>query len=449
MTEHRLPVVAVPHTPAAAVGIREILTAARGLCAPVLVVPRTVAERQPRLITAGSRLARVVVAADLDVVEAIVATAPEGVVTFDDGQLENADEARTVLGLPGAPEVAAPWDKLTQRTRLRRHGVSTLLAEPVDGPDDLRPAAEIVGVPGVLKRRRGTSGRSMRLVRDESDLRRELATREVWAGLLYEQVIPRGGHPSGRSWLGDYVSVETISSAGTHRHVAVLGKTPLSVSRWDGAGGEFAVRETGDVFPALLPEPVHREVLRKTAAALDALGIRSRVTHTELRAAADAVEVIEVNGRPGGWSTAAVLDALAGTGVVRAALATALDLACEVELGSPHHLAYVNPPFPARHGEVRSSVTRAELLAVPGVRRVDFVARKGDPRAATAFRVAGIQLRAETADELVAVLRAAVEALCLLFAEDGFGSDGWADTILRADASVSGRPSSATVRPWP
>jgi hypothetical protein len=437
MYDHRLPTVAVPHTPAAAVGIREILIAARDLCAPVLVVPKTVAEDQPGLVVAGSRLARVVVAADDRVVDAVVAQAPDGVVTFDDGQLENADAARVLLGLPGAPTVEAPWDKLTQRTRLRRGGVSTLAAEPVDDPDDLRRAIELVGLPGVLKRRRGVSGLSMRFLLDETDLRRELTARSEWSSMLYEPVIPSGDHPSGHAWLADYVSVETISDARSHRHVAVLGKTPLSVSRTDSAGQDFAVRETGDVFPSLLPATVYEEVLRKTSAALDALGVQWRVTHAELRATADLVEVIEVNGRNGGWSTAAILDAAAGTGVVRAALSTALGLPADVEVGLPGHIAHLIPPFPVRHGLVRSDVARADVMSLPGVFRVDFVARHGDPRAATAYRVAGVQLRAGCVEELGGFICTTVQALCRLFAEDDLGADEYARTMLaNRDADV-------------
>jgi hypothetical protein len=428
--DHRLPTVAVAHTHAAAVGIREILVAARDLCAPVLVVPKTVADNQPGLVVAGSRLTRVVVAADARVVDALVAEAPDGVVTFDDGQLENVDAARVVLGLPGAPTVQAPWDKLTQRTQLRRHGVSTLAAEPVDDPDGLRRAVDVVGLPGVLKRRRGVSGQSMQFLLDETDLRRELAARSEWPGLLYEPVIPRGHHPSGHPWLGDHVSVETVSDARTHRHVAVLAKAPLSVSRTDGAGRDFAVRETGDVFPSLLPPPVHREVLRKTSAALDALGVRWRVTHTELRATTDLVEVIEVNGRNGGSSTAAILAAAAGTGVVRAALSTALGLPAEVEAALPGLVAHLIPPFPERHGSVCSDVTRADVQALPGVFRVDFVARRGDQRAATAYHVAGVQLRAGCVEELAGFVRGTVQTLCRLFAQDGLSSDGWARTML-------------------
>lgn len=438
MTDHRLPTVAIPHTPAAAVGIREIVMAARGICAPILVVPRTVARTGPDLVAAGSRLARVVVTEDADIVGGIVATAPDGVVTFDDGQLENADGARTALGLPGAPTVEAPWDKLTQRTQLRRHGVSTLAAEPVNSPGDLRRAAASIGVPGVLKRRRGVSGLSMRFILDEVELRRELATRDAWAGLLYEEVIPRGDHPSGRAWLGDYVSVETVSEAGVHRHSAVLGKTPLSVA----PGGEFAVRETGDVFPPRLPDSVRRDVLRKTSAALDALGVRWRVTHAELRVTADLVEVIEVNGRTGGWSTAAVLDTLAGTGFVRAAMSTALGLPYVPRVDPAIHVAHLNPPFPVRHGLVCSDVTRTDLLAVPGVHKVGFVARFGEPRAATAYRIGGLLLRADSADGLADRVRTAVQALCRLFAADGFGSDAWARTML-AESTERG-----TRYPW-
>jgi hypothetical protein len=61
------------------------------------------------------------------------------------------------------------------------------------------------------------------------------------------------------------------------------------------------VAETGDVTPSRLPPDVRGLALERTGAALDALDVRWRVTHTELRVTQTEVEVIEVNhGRVGG-----------------------------------------------------------------------------------------------------------------------------------------------------
>jgi biotin carboxylase len=426
MSDDDLPIVAVVHTPAAAASLRDIVLAAQGLFRPVFVFPRPTA-----LVTVAARLARAVVAEDGAVAEAVAAEKPAGVVTFDDAQLEAADAARTALDLPGAPAVEAPWDKLVQRSRLRERGVSTLLAEPVDAPADLLRAVETVGLPGVLKKRRGAAGISMRFLRDGDDVREELDRREHWAGMLYEQFITRGEHPSGRGWIGDHVSVETISDGHGRQHVAVFDKTPLSISYAQGPGRDYMVRETGDVYPSVLPDDVREKVFEKTSAALDALGVCWRVTHTELRATAETVEVIEVNGRTGGDVTS-MLSTLGGADMVRAALATALGRPCEVIATPRDQVAQIDPSFPVRHGTVLSKATRGDLLRLPGVTDVGFVARHGDDRGATGYRLAGLRMHASSVDELAIMLRGTIHGLTEIFEADDFVEDEWARRMLEA-----------------
>ncbi|WP_156727553.1 hypothetical protein [Streptomyces apocyni] len=98
-----------------------------------------------------------------------------------------------------------------------------------------------------------------------------------------EQFIPSVPHPGGPGWLGSYVSVETVSDGRGHHHTAVMDKLPLSVVDEVGRLRAHAVRETGDIFPSALPEASLTRVRELVSRTLDVLGVRWRVSHTEVK----------------------------------------------------------------------------------------------------------------------------------------------------------------------
>src|SRR5262249_4283548 len=158
-----------------------------------------------------------------------------------------------------------------------------------------------IGVPGVLKPRRGVSGAGVAFLDSLDDAEHQVAQRISWGGLVYEAAIPAATHPSGVPWLADFVSVETVSAAHRRTHVVVFDKLPVGVRRRSGVVGVDAVFVTGDVVPFRIPARVREMVLQKVSAALSVLEVRHRVTHTELRILTDYAEIIEVNGRVGGF----------------------------------------------------------------------------------------------------------------------------------------------------
>lgn len=415
------------HAPQAAVGVKELVRAAKGRCELVFLLRPDVARAHPAMLDLARALAETIVLRGDDISGIDNGLGLAGLTTFHDAELEFTDAMLRRLGMPGAPQVDLPWDKLVQRQRFAAAGVSRVRAVPVDSPHHLAAAAGEVGLPAVLKPRRSAGSVGLSFVDSYADLAREVRTRKQWAGLLLEGMIPRAEHPSYNPWLADYVSVETLTGPdGRHRHVAIFDKLPLSMAA---EASPFAVRETGDVLPSRLPAAVRVAALTTVSAALDALGVRSRVSHTELRVSPSSVDVIEVNGRLGG-EVEQMLDLLGGAGMVAAALELALGHPAPTPPEpEPGLVACVYVPFARRDGHVQSDADPAPLRAIPGVVRVDQLARQGDPRSATAFHAAKFTLRAATASGLDAALAEALDLVAELFAADGLDGDPWLKTM--------------------
>jgi biotin carboxylase len=280
-------------------------------------------------------------------------------------------------------------------------------------------------VPGVLKPRRSTASAGLSIVQDEQAVERELAERRAWPHLVYEELIPAGRHPAGEPWLGDYVSVETCSTGTERFHVAIFDKAPAVVLDPERTADGPQVMEMADFAPTQLPREAQETVLRLTDEALDALGVRWRITHTELRFVDGRAEVIEVNGRLGG-EVVRLLDILDGPDLVRAALSVALQAEPELdgELGSGY-AASVKPLLPDRRAPVRSDVSRADVRRLPSIVGVDVVARRGAPPSASDFRAVDVSFAAGDVEGLKASLAGILDGVAALYRADGVGDDPW------------------------
>jgi hypothetical protein len=329
-----------------------------------------------------------------------------------------ADELdRQVRGL-SAPE-RSPWDKLVQRTLLAEAGFGTVTAHAVDSPDDLVRAFDTLAAPCVLKPRRAAGGDGIAFLDDHDDLRRQLSTRTRWAGLLLETRIPPHRHPSGDPWLGDLVSVETVTAGPERIHLGVLDKLPVAVRRGAGVNGTDAVSVQGDILPSKLPPELLRAAIRCTDQALDLLGAGSRVTHTELRITPDGFEVLEVNGRLAGH-TSRLFRLLGGPDLVRVALRVAVGLPPEADLTPMSGAAAgLFPAFAVPGGVVRSAGDRRALRAIPGVAAVDDLAVQGADRADSSHRLANLTVRGADRAELDRSIAEVLATLATMFDADG------------------------------
>ncbi|MEW1890332.1 hypothetical protein [Streptomyces sp. NBC_00523] len=376
------------------------------------------AHRHPRLVAAAGSLMETAMLDPADPVASARTLGLRGCTTFLDSELDTCDLLLAGLGLPGAASAERPWDKLVQRKAFGS------VAGAVDAPGDLRAAVATLGLPGLLKPRRGVAGAGIGLLREQDDVDAEYASREQWARLTYERFIPNGSHPSGVPWLADYVSVDTVSVADARHHVAVVDKLPLHICQ--------GITETGDVYPSRLQAADRARVLAATDRALAALGVRDRLTHTELRVTPQDVEVIEVNGRLGG-EVHRLVRQLGGPDLAACALTVALGRAPEVAAGPGEgYRCTLYVPFPVRTGLVRSDVRTAELVGIPGVVSVDEIARQGDPRAAIEGLTCRLLLAADSAEGLDKIVSGAVSAVAALFAADDVSNGHWVTTMLSA-----------------
>ncbi|MEU4164781.1 ATP-grasp domain-containing protein [Actinoplanes sp. NPDC026670] len=243
-----------------------------------------------------------------------------GIVTFSESQLNRtaALAARRGLAFHTPHTAAAMTDKYLQRRTLAEAGVQHTACHLVSDLAGLGPALGAVGFPAVLKPRTGAASARTCTIHNLGEAHaRWQAFTDPAAGaaadqFVVEPLLPGDSSAAGQGWA-DYVSVESMTSHGDIRHVEVTGKFPLAPP----------LRETGYVVPSTLTPPVRAEVLTLTTAALTALGVRHGITHTEIKLTPTGPQIIEVNGRLGGYVADLVKHAR-GFDLVRAALTVAL-----------------------------------------------------------------------------------------------------------------------------
>lgn len=386
----------------------ELCVAADGVCDIVFVcdpMSSYVAETLPMLRSFGT----VVTTVDGidDVVAQLREIGVEGVATFGDAQLVTAAEIGAALELPFHSVATARMltDKDAQRRRLAERGVAPVRFAAVSSA----AALQDVGVPAVLKPRRGAGSRNTVLVSDDDGYAAAVAA-AVASGdtdlILEEQLI---GDPTvaGEAW-GDYVSVESLVQGPEIVHLGVTGKPRLAEP----------FRETGAFFPSTVSEEVRSHVEKITEQALRALDIRAGLCHTELKFTSSGPRLIEVNARLGGYLND-VYARSAGVELLRLALRAALGVVRDVSPAQPHQVAYqffVAPPVWARVVERIDGLE--DVRALRGVQSVDVwhpVGAALDWRRGTASAVAVVRGTAADHGALAETIRAVGTSLTVTY----------------------------------
>lgn|GEM_PF-1616886 len=407
------------------IGPMEIAAGLRGLAEPVFLVPASV--RQTKLGQLVGAMAETVSfagsadpagddllePAELDRVAGIQGLS--GALTFSEKLLPAISQVTTRLGLPGHDRqtVRLLTDKHAQRCALRDSGVDPVRCQLLDSPAALEEAAlDQVGFPAVLKPVRGRGSRNTYRVTGPAELA-ELVHRllvPAAAGqlpaeqaLLLEEYLP--GDPSCPQ--GDYVAVESVICNGQVEHLAITGKFP-QLDRF---------REVGDFWPAGLAEPVSRRIEALVTAALAALGVRTGISHTEVKLTPAGPRIIEVNGRLGGEVTDL---ARAAYGLDAAALAGRIALGLPVslpdrELSAVFYNASAIAPLSAvRFRAIRGADRIRKQPGVCGYRRYREVgsSTRTDEAACTLDVLTG---QAPSHAELTAAVHAATRTLSYEF----------------------------------
>ncbi len=298
---------------------------------PLWLVDSTHPDTRPmtRLLSRSGPVVDLAGLTDDESAATVAAYVPDGILTLADAHLVRTADLANRLELPfHSPRVARLLtDKSRQRDALEAAGLRVprrcvVRVEQVD-----RDAVAEVGFPAVVKPRVGEASRFTEPVGsiDELESRlREFRDDGASGDYVVESYIPDA--PVGRAGDGfaGYVSVESVTTNGEIRHVAVTGRTPPA----------WPFRETGFFIPAQLTPDDLDEVLTVASNALRALDVDGACTHTEIKLTPSGPVVIEVNGRIGG-GVPEMVERATGQDLLGAAI--------DVALGRSPHVAHLAP----------------------------------------------------------------------------------------------------------
>jgi len=299
----------------------------------------------------------------------------QAVGAFGEFDQDKAAAIADALGLPFHPPevIAAVYDKVLMRRRLREAGTEDVPSAVVGSAGDLADFGDKNGFPLIVKPRNGTGSKAVVKVSSRDEVAGGFARAVQAAGAESPALVAE------RYLEGREISVEAFSEHGVHR---VLGITDKSVD------GNFV--EMGHTVCA--PVADDAQVADYVAQVLDALGITDGPTHTELILTAAGPRVVETHTRAGGDQIPQLLASVTGIDMVELAVRQVLGQrvgpALDELLAQPGQagqaarfgvIRYLAPPRPGRLVSVEHTAEAAELPLVTGC---TVLKKPGDPLAA-------------------------------------------------------------------
>lgn len=371
----KLPRILVLFAPGAASAL-DVASAADGVCELIFVVSRAWSGVDEMLIEVLHALA---ITLEVDPQTDAGSTqiqeyGPDGIVTFCETLLRTTANVAARLGLAYHTERTAALltNKYEQRKALQAASIPTPVHFLLSNPTSVDAALAEVGTPAIVKPVTGSGSRDTFPVDDVLTgrlLLKNLLTENNEDFVLERRLI---GDPSVAGVeAGDYVSVESVFDQGVLRHFALTGRLPL----------EPPLREGGGFSPATVSEPETCRAYSVATEVCQALGIETGVVHTELKLTAAGPQVIEVNGRLGGF-IGTLTRMSTGINPVRLALQSAAGEPCDLT--------------PSRG--INAIAFSRVLLAPPQARK--FVAVSGLNEARQLPGIHGITIERSPGDEL-------------------------------------------------
>jgi biotin carboxylase len=261
----------------------------------------------------------------------------DGIVTFSELGVMAVAQACQELGLPGpGPNAVLARDKWLMRQRWAEAGIPVPKFAKVDSLQDLEDAARKLRKPFLLKPS-GRGGGIGQQVIDEDTSLRDILTQ---SGVELDRAAQRGfveytaaedfGHyvaeeiiqSTTDSWYddpryGDYLSVEGIVARGVYHPICITARLPTLPS----------YAETVALSPCVLREDQQREIERLSAAAVDALGLETCATHTEIKLMANGeMCLLETAARTVGSTATAIAESVFGVDIIGLQVAEALGI---------------------------------------------------------------------------------------------------------------------------
>jgi len=227
----------------------------------------------------------------------------DGVLTFSEPLLAASAAVAHALGLPHhSPDAVMRMQrKDLQRAALARAGVLGPRYAVLSNLADIDRATRELDFPAIIKPVSGygsvatfqvTAAHEARARYSEAAKVRSADWRLASESPLFilEEFLA-GSHWHEDERMGDMVSVETLVFGGEISHLTVTDKFPPA----------FPFRETGDLMPSWLDGQQRAAVEAATTAAIRAVGATHGALHTELKLTARGPQIIEINGRLGGF----------------------------------------------------------------------------------------------------------------------------------------------------
>jgi biotin carboxylase len=367
--------VAVLAAPEGSLSLTELMVSADGIADVCIILDRSEAA-DPMLRAVAEHLAPTYLADFSDTAACLRLARDLGVaavVTFADPLCHLA----SLMDAAARKEKAEPlWGrKDKQRKVLFDAGISRVRSAPADDGETLWAFTQEVGYPVVVKPAGGVASRDTWILRDEADAREfiagELSGGEL-SGMYVEEFIE--SPPARTPQLADYVSAEIFRNEAARPGAAGGGYAAAFVT--DRLPLAWPCRETGLLLPSALPADLAGMVIDTADRALRTLCAGRGVFHVEIKPAPPAPEIIEVNGRLGGfiarlarYGAGADLGRLALSCYVGGAEASALEWTQAVAV------LLFQPPSTARR--IEAAPSRREAAKLPGVLAVDEISAPG------------------------------------------------------------------------
>lgn len=218
-------------------------------------------------------------------------TTVSALTTFSEYQLPQVAKFCKLLSLRGhsIKVVKALTDKSMQRSLLYKKGVSRI-QNIIVHPDDTVDRFLKFNYPAILKPNTGAGSRWTTQVNSADEVVNALGKSSRDIEYVLEELLTRDDNISDK-FYGDYVSVESAHYDGHTQQICVTAKLPLTK--------HYA--ETGMFLPSPFSEETQKAILLAESKAIAALGVREGITHTEIKLTPTGPEIIEVNGRLGGY----------------------------------------------------------------------------------------------------------------------------------------------------
>ena len=388
----------------------DVAKSAAGLADLVFLVDAREADRHPELRAVATALGRTTVVDFGDVdgcVRAVRSAAADRAISFVDRLCGLTAAVNRGLGVD--LDRTSTWGrKDAQRALLRANGTSRVPAARVEGAADLTRFLDIHGMPAILKPVDGVSSRDIWLLRDPEEA--AAAVSAVWPdGSLAPMLVERFlvGDVRAQPHLADYVSAEIF------RHGGQVGAAFVT----DRLRPMAPCRETGLVLPSQLGPDATAEVIRTAQAGLNTIDAADGAFHVEVKPRASGSEIVELNGRLGGY-IARLAAYGAGADLGAAAIATAIGRPPVLDLVWRRCVLVLLflPPMSARW--MSAVPRRSALLTLPGVLAVDDLGSAGaavDWRQGSDSAVVTVWIEADSAEALHARLITVAEYLTETF----------------------------------